>query len=76
MDEAIHSLSDLFKQLGLPNDSESIEAFIAEHRPIPEGVELADAGFWNESQRRFLREEWVEDADWVELVDTLNTRLR
>ena len=76
MDKPVHVLSDLFDQLGLPSDNDAIEAFIAEHLPLPEIVLLADAPFWNEGQRRFLKEEWEEDADWVPLVDTLNTRLR
>lgn len=76
MEQSVHTLSELFKQLGLPDDEQSIEAFIASHRPLPEGVSLPDADFWNESQRHFLSEEWDEDADWAELVDTLNNRLR
>lgn len=76
MDQSVHTLSELFKQLGLPDDSDSIEAFIAAHRPIPESIRLPDADFWTESQRHFLAEEWEEDADWAELVDTLNNRLR
>ena len=76
MEQPNHTLAELFKQLGLPDDSTSIEEFIATHRPIPEGTRLPEASFWNESQRRFLSEEWEEDADWAELVDTLNNRLR
>ena len=76
MEKPVHTLSELFEQLGLPSDSDAIEAFIAEHRPLPEGTRLPDAPFWNESQRHFLKEEWDEDADWAELVDTLNNRLR
>ncbi|MFL1405084.1 DUF2789 domain-containing protein [Marinobacter sp. M1N3S26] len=76
MEQGIHTLSELFKQLGLPDDSNSIEEFIATHRPIPDNTRLSDAGFWNEGQRRFLTEELEEDADWAELVDTLNNRLR
>lgn len=76
MEQGIHTLSELFKQLGLPDDSDSIEDFIATHRPLPDNIRLADAGFWNEGQRRFLTEELEEDADWAELVDTLNNRLR
>lgn len=76
MEQGIHTLSELFKQLGLPDDSESIEQFIETHRPLSENIRLADAAFWNEGQRRFLSEELEEDADWAELVDTLNNRLR
>ena len=76
MEKPIHDLSELFKQLGLPDDNDSIEEFIATHRPIPEGTRLPDAAFWNEGQQRFLSEELSEDADWAELVDTLDSRLR
>ncbi len=71
MENAIHKLSDLFRQLGLPDDPAAIEAFIAAHRPLPHGVALADAPFWSPSQAQFLREELSEDADWAELVDAL-----
>lgn len=75
MESAIHSLADLFRQLGLPDDSASIESFIAEHRPLPPGTEIADAAFWNEGQSQFLREEMADDADWAELIDALSVRL-
>lgn len=75
MQPAIHQFSELFRQLGLPDDGASIEAFIARHRPLPAGVALADAGFWTPSQAQFLREEIQEDADWAELVDSLAVRM-
>lgn len=71
MENAIHTLSELFRQLGLPDDTASIEAFIARHRPLPAGVPLAEASFWTPSQAQFLAEEIGDDADWAELVDTL-----
>lgn len=71
MENAIHKLSDLFRQLGLPDEPAAIEAFIAAHRPLPHGVALTDAPFWSPSQAQFLREELSEDADWAELVDAL-----
>jgi hypothetical protein len=51
MESPIHSLGDLFRQLGLPDDSASIEDFIATHRPLPAGVALADAPFWARAKR-------------------------
>ena len=36
---------------------------------------LADAPFWSIAQASFLREEWLEDGDWAEVVDDLNVRL-
>lgn len=76
MDLSDHSLHALFKQLGLPSSGAAIDAFIAEHRPLADNVKLADAPFWSPAQSQFLREEFDEDADWIELVDQLNVRLR
>ncbi|KAA3652121.1 MAG: DUF2789 domain-containing protein [Proteobacteria bacterium] len=76
METPIHPLSALFAQLGLPNDSASIDAFIARHAPLAGEVKLAEAPFWSPAQASFLREEIAEDADWAEVVDTLDARLR
>lgn len=40
------------------------------------GVETRSAAFWTDSQKAFLREEILEDADWAHVVDELNVRLR
>ena len=37
---------------------------------------LSEAAFWRPEQARFLREELLEDADWAELIDTLDASLR
>jgi len=76
MESPNHTLKDLFGQLGLPDSHEEIEGFISRHRPLAAGVRLADAPFWTSSQATFLRDEIDEDADWAELVDQLNLRLR
>lgn len=68
-------MSTLFEQLGLPSDPQSIDDFIARHAPLPNEVRLADAPFWNDSQRALLRDEWIEDAEWAPIVDELNARL-
>lgn len=68
-------MSTLFEQLGLPSDPQSIDDFIACHAPLPNEVRLADAPFWNDSQRALLRDEWIEDAEWAPIVDELNARL-
>lgn len=75
MDTDIHTLADLFRQLGLADDKAAIESFIQKHRPLPGDVALADAPFWSESQAQFLREEKDDDADWAELIDALAVRL-
>ena len=76
MESSTHTLKDLFGQLGLPDSHEQIEGFISTHRPLDAGIRLADAPFWTSSQANFLRDEIDEDADWAELVDQLNVRLR
>lgn len=76
MEAPIHSMKNLFAQLGLPSDSDAIERFIASHSPLPDDVPLADAPFWTPAQAAFLREEILEDADWAEVVDQLNASLR
>ena len=76
MESPVHSLPSLFKQLGLPDDPVSIERFIAVHSPLKPELHLPDAFFWTPGQRAFLREEILEDADWAEVVDELNLRLR
>lgn len=76
METPVHSLPSLFKQLGLPEDPVSIEKFVAVHSPLKPDLKLADAFFWSASQRAFLREEILDDADWAEVVDELNLLLR
>ena len=76
MDQPIHLFSELFAQLGLPNDAHAIGQFIETHSPLRSDIDLADAPFWTPSQAAFLKEEKLEDADWAELVDQLNVALR
>lgn len=76
MQPPIHDLPELFEQLGLANDEASIEAFVREHRPIPMNLRIWEADFWNPSQAEFLEQAILEDADWVEVVDQLNSLLR
>ncbi|MBX3607441.1 MAG: DUF2789 domain-containing protein [Piscinibacter sp.] len=76
MESPLHALKDLFDQLGLPSSGREIDRFVAQHRPLPGDVALADAPFWSAAQARFLREEVAEDADWAELVDHLDAMLR
>ena len=75
MEPTTHTLSDLFAQLGLDDEPQSIDRFIAEHRPLPDTVKLADAPFWTAGQAQFLREELNDDSDWAPMVDQLNVRL-
>lgn len=75
MDQPFHPFHELFAQLGLPDDEASITAFIKQHSPLPADMRLADAPFWTESQARLLKEQFIEDAEWVEVVDQLNLAL-
>ncbi len=75
MEPTTHTLSDLFAQLGLEDDPQSIDRFIADHRPLPDTMQLADAPFWTAAQAQFLRDELNDDSDWAPMVDQLNVRL-
>lgn len=76
MESQIHSLANLFAQLGLPNEPGAMETFIASHAPLPDAIPLAEAAFWTPSQAAFLKAEIAEDADWSAVVDSLNLQLR
>jgi len=76
MEPPNHSLSELFDQLGLPSSEKDIEDFILLHRPLAPSIPLHEASFWSKPQKAFLKQQLDVDADWAELVDQLNTRLR
>lgn len=76
MEELIHSLTSLFAQLGLPSAPEEILRFIESNRPVPEHLALHEAPFWSRSQSDFLLENVQNDADWAEIIDSLNVALR
>jgi len=75
MDTTFHSLESLFKQLGLPAEGDAITQFISTHAPLKASIVLAEASFWDTSQKKFLREELLKDADWAGTIDILNLRL-
>ena len=75
MESSIHSLNNLFAQLGLPSDQLAIETFIRNHSPLETNILLSDAPFWSVAQASFLREEILKDADWAEVIDQLNAKL-
>lgn len=70
------SFNDLFGQLGLPSDDNSIEQFIDRNRGLEKNLRIEDAPFWNESQAAFIQGSLIEDAEWAELIDQLSSRLR
>ncbi len=75
MSHVHHDLEDLFAQLGLNSDAESIELFITRHRPLPNDVALYRAEIWSPTQRNFLKEEIIGDGEWALVIDELNRRL-
>ena len=75
MQPQVHPLCELFKQLGLPSQTHEIEAYIAQHRPLPAGTALADAAFWSPTQAAMLRQGVQDDADWSAPVDLLGVLL-
>lgn len=76
METAFHPLKSLFEQLGLPADGDAIDQFIQVHAPLDPSIVLAEASFWEPSQKNFLRDEILKDADWAEVIDLLNAQLR
>ncbi|MEA5125298.1 DUF2789 domain-containing protein [Xanthomonas floridensis] len=75
MEHPVHPFSELFAQLGLPSDEASIRTFIAEHSPLPGEMRLEEAPFWTPAQAQLLREERLDDADWIVTIDQLNIAL-
>jgi len=75
MERPVHSMSKLFSQLGQASDEAAIEQFIARHSPLAGGVQLHEADYWTPAQASFLREAILDDADWAEIVDELNSKL-
>mgnify|MGYP006271880111 CR=1 FL=1 len=76
MEMTVHTMNDLFRQLGLPDDDRGIERFLLTHRLPRQSMLLAEARFWKPSQAAFLREALSDDADWAEIVDALDASLR
>ena len=76
MQDAHHHFSELFAQLGLPDDPNGIAQFLAQHRPLAGEVRLPDAPFWSPAQAAFLKEALLQDSDWAELADQLSEALR
>lgn len=76
MEAPNHKFSELFKQLGLPDDPVGIDQFITSHSPLKNDIKLVDAPFWSGAQKTFLKESIEEDADWAVMFDQLNEALR
>jgi hypothetical protein len=76
MEKPVHTMSNLFAQLGEANNDAAIRRFIEAHSPLAGDVLLHEANFWSASQAAFLRQAIVDDADWAEITDELNADLR
>ena len=76
MEASLHSMTNLFNQLGLASEPADIEAFIEAHRPLADGLKLHEAPFWTASQAGLLREQVLDDADWAGIIDKLDSGLR
>ncbi len=70
-----HNINVLFRQLGLPATDSDVNSFFTRHKLDPE-TRLVNADFWTEAQAAFLNEALEEDADWTQIVDQLDARLR
>lgn len=76
MDTSIHNMTSLFKQLGLNGDTQAIDRFVSAHSPLERQINITDAPFWTATQAEFLKESMAEDADWTEVIEVLDARLR
>ena len=70
-----HTINTLFQQLGLAATDSDVDSFFSRHKLDPE-TRLVNADFWTEAQAAFLNEALEEDADWTQIVDQLDARLR
>ena len=75
MESTMHTLNNLFAQLGLPSDDIAIDTFIKTHGHLATSLSLSEAPFWTPAQAAFLGEEIINDADWAEVIDQLNAML-
>ena len=75
MERHLHTIGNLFAQLGLPSEAAAIAQFLDTYRPLASDVQLHEAVFWSSSQSNFLREALLDDADWVDVVEELNAEL-
>ncbi len=74
MDTSDHAFRSLFVQLGLSSGNTEIADFISSHK-LAEAEEIDQADFWTPAQAEFFREAWLEDSDWVGVIEQLNTVL-
>ncbi len=69
------TMTELFKQLGLPSDEASIQVFLAQNEGVCRHCGLVQAVIWTDSQRNFLKEAVADDADWALTAEALTAAL-
>ena len=69
------TMTELFKQLGLPSDEASIALFISQHDGVCRECGLVQAPIWSESQRVFLHEAVAQDSEWSMTAEALMAAL-
>jgi hypothetical protein len=70
------TLNNLFEQLGLAADEAAINEFIETHKGLSDELHIENAEFWTQAQASFIKNALTEDAEWTELIDQLDSRLR
>lgn len=74
--ESQPGFTELFEQLGLDSDEDSIRQFLERHRPLDDHLEVYKAPFWTPQQAQMLKEKLKCDDDWAIVVDQLSAALR
>lgn len=67
-------MKTLFEQLGLDSSPEAMEAFFGSHTLDPD-EDVSEADFLSFEQRLTLARMRDEDAEWAEVVDTMESLL-
>lgn len=67
-------MTTLFDQLGLDSSQDAIEAFFSHHH-LGQGEDVSEADFLSFEQRLTLTRMRDDDAEWAELVDTMESLL-
>lgn len=75
MQASHQSLTELFGQLGLPDDDNAIQQFIERNRISDADTRLEDLPVWTSAQKQFLLEARSDDAEWAVPVDELDSLL-
>lgn len=75
MQASHQSLTQLFGQLGLPDDEDAIKQFVERNRITDADTRLEDLAVWSAAQKQFLLEARSDDAEWAVPVDELDSLL-